>query len=145
MSLIKNNNENWLPSIFEDLFIQNPLMVGRNYFEKSLPAVNIKETPNDFQVEVAAPGLNKEDFVVELEHQVLTIFSEKSQESKEVSEDERYTRKEFSYNAFKRAFTLPEKVEFDKIEAVYTNGILKVIVPKKEESKEKPKKMIAVS
>lgn len=155
MSLIKRNQaspstslwrpmDSWLPSIFEDLFNDGRL-ADVSTFGSTLPAVNIKETADDFQVEVAVPGKKKEDFNIELDQNVLTISSEQKSENEETSNDGRYTRKEFNYAAFKRAFTLPETVEQDKIKAVYKNGVLNITVPKREESKQKPKRMIAVS
>jgi HSP20 family protein len=144
MSLIKRNQDSWLPSIFEDLFNDGRLADVSN-FGSTLPAVNIKETDDDFQVEVAVPGKKKEDFTIELDQNVLTISSEDKHEKEETSKDGKYTRKEFNYSSFKRAFTLPETVEQQKIKAVYNEGVLNISVPKREESKQKPKRMIAVS
>ncbi|WP_339611029.1 Hsp20/alpha crystallin family protein [uncultured Planktosalinus sp.] len=144
MSLIKRNQDNWLPSVFEDLFNDSRL-ADVSQFGGTLPAVNIKETADNFQVEVAVPGKEKEDFNIELDENVLTISSEEKSEREETSEDGKYTRKEFNYKAFKRAFNLPETVEQDKIKATYNNGVLNIEVPKREESKQKPKRMIAVS
>lgn len=144
MSLIKRNQDSWLPSIFEDLFNDSRL-ANVSQFGGTLPAVNIKETADNFQVEVAVPGMKKEDFNIELDQNVLTISSEEKSENEETSEDGKYTRKEFNYTAFKRAFNLPETVEQDKIKATYNNGVLNIEVPKREESKQKPKRMIAVS
>jgi HSP20 family protein len=144
MSLIKRNQDSWLPSIFEDMFNDSRL-ADVSTFGSTLPAVNIKETTDDFQVEVAVPGMKKEDFNIELDQNVLTISSEQKSENEETSNDGRYTRKEFNYTSFKRAFTLPETVEQEKIKAVYNNGVLSIKVPKREESKQKSKRMIAVS
>lgn len=144
MSLIKRNQDSWLPTIFEDLFNDGRLADLSN-FGSTLPAVNIKETEDDFQVEVAVPGKKKEDFTIELDQNVLTISSEDKVEKEETSKDGKYTRKEFNYSSFKRAFTLPETVEQDNIKAVYNEGVLNISVPKREESKQKPKRMIAVS
>ncbi|MEX0996647.1 MAG: Hsp20/alpha crystallin family protein [Flavobacteriaceae bacterium] len=144
MSLIKRNQDSWLPSIFEDLFNDGRLADVSN-FGSTLPAVNIKETEDDFKVEVAVPGKKKNDFNIELDQNVLTISTEDKTEKEETSEDGRYTRKEFNYSSFKRAFTLPDTVEEDKIKAVYKDGVLNITVPKREESKQKPKRMIAVS
>lgn len=144
MSLVKRKQDHWLPSIFEDLFNDSRL-ADVSTFGSTLPAVNIKETADDYLVEVAVPGKKKEDFNIELDQNVLTISSEQKSENEETSNDGRYTRKEFNYTAFKRAFTLPETVEQDKIKAVYNNGVLSITVPKREESKQKPKRMIAVS
>lgn len=144
MSLIKRNQDAWLPSIFEDLFNDSSLADVSN-FGSTLPAVNIKETEDDFKVEVAVPGKKKDDFNIELDQNLLTISSEDKNETEEKSEDGTFTRKEFNYTSFKRAFTLPDSVEQDKIKAVYKDGVLNITVPKREESKQKPKRMIAVS
>jgi len=93
---------------------------------------------------MAAPGMNKEDFKVELDGNVLTISSEKQNEN-EVKDGERYSRREFSYQSFQRSFQLPkEVVDADKIEAKYENGVLKLVVPKKEEAKPRPPKTIQI-
>lgn len=144
MSLIKRNQDAWLPSIFEDLFNDGRLADVSN-FGSTLPAVNIKETADDFKVEVAVPGKKKDDFNIELDQNVLTISSEDKNETEEKSEDGTFTRKEFNYTSFKRAFTLPDSVEQEKIKAVYKEGVLSITVPKREESKQKSKRMIAVS
>ena len=113
--------------------------------ETSLPAVNIKEMPDSFLVEMAAPGMSKEDFHIELHNNLLTIKSEKKTEN-EVEEGENYTRREFSYQSFQRSFNLNNKVVDDgNIMAKYENGILYITLPKKEEAKEKPARMIEIS
>jgi len=109
----------------------------------TLPSVNIKESADGFEVEVAAPGLDKSDFKIQLSNGVLTISSEKKVEN-ETKEGQKFTRREFSYQSFSRSFTLPEIVEGEKISAKYDNGILKVSIPKKEEAKSKPAKTIEI-
>jgi len=110
----------------------------------TLPSVNIKETDNDFIVEVAAPGMRKEDFHVELKDNMLTIRSER-QEKHEENED-RYARREFSYQSFQRSFNLNNRVVDDaNINAKYENGILTLTLPKKEEAKAKPARTIEIS
>jgi HSP20 family protein len=99
----------------------------------SAPAVNIAEEKNEYRIEVAAPGLEKNDFRINLENNVLTISSEK--ETKKEEPTGSYTRKEFSYSTFKRSFTLPETVSYENISATHKNGILYVSVPKREEVK----------
>jgi HSP20 family protein len=106
------------------------------------PAVNIVEDKEGFRIEVAAPGLNKDDFKIDIEKRLLTISSEK--ESSSESKDETYHRKEFSYSSFRRTFSLPEYADTDNIKAAYANGVLNVTVPKREEAKEKPVRAIAV-
>jgi HSP20 family protein len=106
---------------------------GRWTKELSVPAVNITETDNEFSITVAAPGLKKSDFNIDVEGNMLTISSEK-EESKE-EKDALYTRKEYNYSSFSRSFTLPEEVNKEKIEATYEDGVLKLALPKKEEAK----------
>jgi len=118
-----------------------------NFFENqggyTMPAVNIVENKDSFRIDVAAPGLNKEDFVIDLQNNILTISSEK-QENKE-EKDEKIMRREFSYCSFKRSFSLPELVDYDKITATHKNGVLSIEIPKREEAKEKPARQIAIS
>src|SRR4029079_15651451 len=106
--------------------------------------VNIKETNESFEVEMAAPGMTKNDFTVELDSNVLTITSEKKDRF-ETKEGERYSRREFSYQSFQRSFQLPkEVVDAEKIEAKYEKGVLRLLIPKKEEAKPRPPKMIQI-
>ena len=145
MSLVKFSNQ--YPSLF-DRFFDNDMFDwnNRNFSNTNttLPSVNIKENPEEYSVEVAAPSFEKEDFNIELNNDVLTISSEKKVEN-ETKEDERFTKREFSYQSFSRSFTLPVTVEREKINAKYENGILRIVIPKKEEAKPKPVKQIAVS
>ncbi len=110
--------------------------------KSKIPSVNIKENGVDFKIELAAPGLEKNDFKIEVEGGLLVISAEKQEEK--TDEKENYRRKEFSYNFFKRSFDLPENSVPEKIEAKYENGILKLILPKKEVAPATPKKEIAV-
>ena len=109
----------------------------------SVPSVNIIEDEKSFKIELAAPGLEKKDFKVETDNGVLTISSEKEKESKE--ENENYFRREFSYSSFSRSFQLPENSLPEKIEAKYENGILQLMLPKREASLSKAKTEIKVS
>jgi HSP20 family protein len=148
MSIIKRNE--FIPglSLFDDFFARDLWNWNSNNnssTDTTIPLVNIKETNENFEVEMAAPGMNKEDFKVELDGNVLTITSEKKSEN-EVKDGERYSRREFSYQSFQRSFQLPkEVVDADKIEAKYENGVLKLVVPKKEEAKPRPPKTIQIS
>jgi HSP20 family protein len=118
-----------------------------NFFDNTnlgtVPAVNIIESKDDFAIEVAAPGLEKKDFNVDVHNNVLTISSQK--EFKDEQRDEKVMRREFSYTAFKRSFSLPDGADSDKIKASYKDGILTVSIPKKEEAKEKPARQISIS
>lgn len=130
-------------SLFDRLF--NNDMFSRDFSETNttLPSVNIKENEDKFGVEVAVPGFSKNDFNIELNNNELTISSEKKEENEE-KEGERYTRREFSYQSFRRSFTLPNTVDGDKISAQYKAGVLHVDIPKREEAKPKPPKQIAI-
>jgi HSP20 family protein len=147
MSIIKRNE--YFPglSLFDDFFsrdLWNWEVNNNSSTNTTVPLVNIKETNDNFEVEMAAPGMNKEDFKVELDGNVLTITSEKNDEN-EIKEGDRYSRREFSYQSFQRSFQLPkEVVDAEKIEAKYENGVLRLVVPKKEEAKPRPPKMIQI-
>ena len=147
MTLVKRTNNLFpgVPTFFDDFFVKDLMGWSNtnsgNGYGSSLPAVNIREDENGFEVEVAAPGLSKEDFNVQVEHDILTISSEK--EVKE--ENSNYTRREFGYASFKRTFTLPENaVDVDKVQASYKNGVLYILLPKREEVKPKPAKTIKI-
>jgi HSP20 family protein len=148
MSLIKRENYSptW-PGFFNDFLNRDWYDWSNQNFSltnTTIPSVNIKENENEFEVEMAAPGMSKDDFRIELNNSVLTISSEK-QSSNQSKERENVTRREFSYQSFSRSFTLPVIVETDKITAKYENGLLRVNIPKKDEAKPKPLKQIKVS
>lgn len=107
-----------------------------------MPAVNVKDNEKNYEIEVAAPGMKKEDFSITVDNRILTISAEVKEE-KEVKED-KYSRREFVSGSFSRSFTLPENVDENNIQANYENGILKVVVPKAQE-KSPQKKTIALS
>ena len=144
MTLIRKNWTllNPLPMFFDDLFNREWSNWGNSNFSNTnttIPAVNIKETAENYEVEVAAPGMVKDDFKIELDGNMLTISSEKSNQREE-NENERYSQKEFSYQSFQRTFNLQKDVvDIDKIAAKYENGLLKLLIPKKEEVKQKPR------
>ena len=125
-----------MPSIFEDFFkpwnqwFDDGGLISR---VTNMPAVNIKENGNHYTVSLAAPGMRKDDFNIDVDGNMLTISSEK-EESKE-EKDEKFTRKEYSYSSFSRSFTLPEDVKQEAIDARYENGELKIILPRKENGK----------
>lgn len=125
---------------FGNAIISSLFSDGADY---SVPAVNIKETENHFEIEVAAPGLGKEDFKINLEKNILTVKSEKEVKKDEKSEN--YTRREFGYNSFCRSFSVPETVDVDKIKASHNNGILVIELPKSEKLINKLKREITVS
>lgn len=144
MTLIKRNN-GLFPSLWsgfaDDDWFRLP---DRSSWGSDVPAVNILETEDDFKVEMAVPGMKKEDFNIDLDKNVLTISAEDKVEKEETESNGRYTRKEFSYSAFRRSFTLPEIVNDDKITAQYKDGVLGITIPKKEEAKPKPPMAIKI-
>ena len=112
-------------------------------FSGSVPAVNVVENTEGFKIEVAAPGLQKSDFKLNVEKNQLTISAQK--EVKEEENNGKYTRQEFKYSSFQRTFTLPNTVDSEKIAANYADGILSVTLPKREEAKEKPAREIEIA
>ena len=140
MSLVKRNNL-FFPSLMNE-FMGPDWFGGTDKWNTSVPAVNIKDNEEDFELELAVPGVKKDDFTVEVDNDVLTISSEMKSENEDVKGN--YTRKEFSYSSFKRAFTLPDTVDGSKIDAKYEDGILKLTLPKKQEALPKPKRMISI-
>jgi len=146
MSLLRRND--LFPSLnhlFDD-YISRDLWSSSNNSSTSttIPSVNIRETNENFEVEMAAPGMNKNDFKIELNGNMLTIRSERTNENQD-KEGERYTRREFSYESFERTFQLyKDVVDAEKIQAKYENGVLYLTIPKKEEAKQKPPKMIQI-
>ena len=138
MKLMKSNVFPALPQFFDDLFTKDFFDWGvqnNSTTDTTIPAVNVIESHDSFTVEMAAPGMSKKDFQIELENEVLKITSRKEVE-KEVKEGERFTRREFSYQSFVRTFHLPKSVVDDsKIKASYENGILRILIPKREEAK----------
>lgn len=151
MNTLKRNSGsfNSFPLIFDDLFNRDVFDWNRSNFSNTgttVPAVNIKETKEGFKVEVAAPGMKKDDFKVQLDGNMLTISSETNNQSEEYDAEVHYSKKEFSYQSFQRSFTLPKDVvDSDKINAKYEGGVLQLDIPKKEEAKQKPPRMIQIS
>jgi len=143
MNLIRFNQHpvNMLSELMEDF--------DRNFFFRSqetranMPSVNIIETEEGFSLELAAPGLKKEDFKINLDNNILSISAETQNESEEKTE--KMIRKEFSYNSFRRSFSLPKAIDLEKIKADYKDGILSVGLPKREEAKVAINREIAIS
>lgn len=146
MSLIKRNEANWLPSVFDDMFKTDWLggTTNVNSIGTTIPAVNIQESDDNFLVAVAALGKTRENFKIELDNDVLTISSEEKNEDETSEKNGKFTRREFSYSTFKRAFSLPETVDNEKISASYNNGVLEINLPKREEAKVQPKRLIEI-
>ncbi|MEB0261377.1 MULTISPECIES: Hsp20/alpha crystallin family protein [unclassified Mucilaginibacter] len=136
MTLIKFNNglKNNAHPFFNDVFdsLLNDSYIGDKLVAR-VPAVNIAENDNEFHIELAVPGLKKDDFKINLDKNILTVSAEKKTEAN--AEAKKYSKREYSYNSFERSFTLPDSVDHSKIEADYADGILKLTVAKREEAK----------
>ncbi len=144
MSLVKFNRKPWGSLITSDFFDDDDFFNNRLWSKKlDEPALNIKETDDAFEVELAAPGFAKKDFDVTIDNGCLNISAENSK-SKEEKEDD-YTRKEFSYSSFKKRLQLPDSVKEDTVKAHYKDGILSFNLIKKEENKLKKPKKVAIS
>lgn len=140
MAIVRRTN-NWLPSVFNDFF-------GNEWMEnssKSVPAINIQQNDNGFTVEVAAPGMTKEDCVVKIdEENNLVISFEKKNEQEEKDKKGAYLRREFSYTQFQRRMVLPDNVQKDNISAKVENGVLTVEIPTIKEEKVSASKLIEI-
>lgn len=141
MTLIRWHQRNPLGDLMSNIF-DNELgdFFGKRFTD---PAANIIENADNFLLEIAAPGLKKDDFKINLENSILTISAEIENEKAEESKN--YTRKEFHYGSFSRSFTLPKTVNLEAIKADYQEGVLKVTMPKHEEAKLETKKEIKIS
>ena len=154
MSLVKFKRQPFGNLITQDFFDMDDFfenrgwvrnMVPENFWngKRSEPALNIKETDDNFEIELAAPGFGKKDFEVTIEDGCLNIKAEKS--SSEEETDDNYTRREFSYNAFERSLQLPDSVKQEAIKAKYNDGILSFNLAKKEEAKKLPPKKVQIA
>ena len=131
------------PSVFEDMLRpMNEWLDERWPFSTHLPAVNVKETDKAYEINLAAPGLEKTDFKIDLNGNMITISAEK--EKTEEEKEDGFTRKEYNFNSFSRSFTLPEDTMADKIDATYVNGELRLVLPKKEGAKKSFQQKISV-
>ncbi|MFD0941157.1 Hsp20/alpha crystallin family protein [Pedobacter boryungensis] len=142
MTLVKFNNKTrntapYFNNVFDSLFSD---ALNKNYGVNKVPNVNIYENTSDYKIELAAPGLNKEDFKIDLKKDNLSVWVEKKAENTDVQKD--YTRKEFEYTSFARSFVLPEGIDAEKISAEYINGILTITIGKKDEAKEAHKEIV---
>lgn len=149
MTLLKLKNEpasrmmGRSPMMFNELFndfFDNVLNSNVQHF--TAPAVNITETDDNFKLSLAAPGLAKEDFKISIDNDILSISAEKKEEKS--SATEKFNRREFSFSSFKRSFSLPEHVDVEKVSAVYENGVMSLVLPKREEAKPKPAREIKI-
>ena len=137
MNLLKRQNSD-LNSLFDELIFNRDW----NIQKLSLPAVNIIEVGDHFDIQLATPGMKKSDFQIEVEDGVLIISSDTDIQSNET--ENRFTRKEFGYHSFKRSFNIPDTINVDRISATYKEGILTVSLPKKEEALPQSKKLVSI-
>lgn len=139
-SLSKRNTGGYWPSLFESFLGRDLSDIGKG-MSGNVPSVNVRENSKAFIVELAAPGLNKKDFNIEVNNNVLTISSEKEETKEDKGEKGEYVKREFSYTSFQRSFSLPENVNAEKIKATYKDGLLEIEVPKTGEPSAKSKKI----
>jgi len=140
MRIVKYNNNNVFPSLMNEFFNDDLRM---NFFNRrhSVPSVNSVENNDSFEIDLAVPGMKKDDFTIELNDKILVISSDNSN----YDQSERIRLNEFNYSSFQRSFRVPESVELDKIKANYKNGILKIKLPKRKDSITKPNRVIDIS
>ena len=140
MRIVKYNNNNVFPSLMNEFFNDE---FGLNFFNRnySVPSVNSIENNDSFEIDLAVPGMKKEEFSIELNDKVLVISSESSNNI----ENDKMRLNEFNFSSFQRSFRVPHSVDQDKIKANYKNGILKIKLPKRKESISKPNRVINIS
>ena len=135
MTPIRRYEQNWLPEIFNDFFA-NDWMTRTS---ATAPAINVIENDNDYKVEVAAPGMTREDFRLSVtDDNCLVLTMEKKNESKDEDKKRKYLRREFSYHRFEQSLALPENVNKDEIKATVNDGILTIDIPKVKVAEKKP-------
>ena len=140
MNLVRKQRNSFSPSLVND-WLTTDWLQPYPFENKQLPAVNIQEMDHAFLVELAAPGLKKEDLQVAVEKEVLSIASEAEGKTEETG---RYTRKEYNFASFRRTFSIPESVDSKKIDALYSEGVLTVTLPKRKEAVQEAKKSIRI-
>ena len=140
MNLVRKQRNSFSPSLVNE-WLTNDWLQPYSFENKQLPAVNIQEMDQAFLVELVAPGLKKEDLQVEVEKDLLLIASEAEGKTEETG---RYTRKEYNFASFRRTFSIPESVDSKKIDALYSEGVLTVTLPKRKEAVQEPKKSIRI-
>ena len=139
MRIVKYNNNNVFPSLINEFFNDD---FGMNFLNRShsVPSVNSLENNDSFEIDLAVPGMKKEDFTIELNDKVLVISSETSN----TMENDKMRLNEFNFSSFQRSFRVPDSVDLDKIKASYKNGILKIKLPKSKESISQPNRVINI-
>ena len=141
MNLITTNLNRWKPTLLDELF--DDRWFNFDTFNNTFPAVNTIEKENQYLLEIAVPGMDKKDFEIDIENDLISVSSTSKRE-KELKGGFNYNRQEFNYNSFHRTFSLPKEVDQSKIKAIYTNGILTITLPKLKEVISKSRKLIEV-
>lgn len=147
MTLVRFNQRNSLPTFADRFFGSDPFAFADDLLNREarfVPSVNIRETENAFVVELAAPGRKRDDFKVEVHNKVLSISAENKHQKEEKDAQGKYTRREFGFERFQRAFSLPDQVADENIKAQYEAGILHIELPKKEEARMKSPRLIDI-
>lgn len=146
MNIVKRTRNDRYPgyfNIFEDFFNETfPEIRFNDVKSQRMPSVNIGERDTRFEIDLAAPGFQKEDFSIDVHDAILTVKGEKKEEK--TDEDKKYTRREYSFSSFERSFTLPENIDDESIDAKYENGVLRIILPKTETKPEDNKRKIEI-
>lgn len=148
MSLVKRNNGQ-LPALFTDLLnidrlFEQPLLFN-NWVTGNIPAANISENEKEFLIELAVPGMKREDMKIAIENQVLTIWGEKEVKEEKSNGNGSYKRREYSYDSFSRSFELPEAAKLDNVNANYRDGVLELHIPKDERTVQTQRREVAIS
>ena len=140
MNLLRKQSP-FFPSLVDE-FVNRDWNIELPSFSTTVPAVNIIEKETEYKIELAVPGMRKDHFEIEMEEGILSISA--NQDEEKTSEKGKFTRREFSYNSFRRSFTIPESVDPVKIDANYTEGVLFISLPKRKEALPQPKKLINI-
>ncbi|MDG1711034.1 MAG: Hsp20/alpha crystallin family protein [Flavobacteriaceae bacterium] len=140
MNLLRKQSP-FFPSLVDE-FVNRDWNLELPSFSTTVPAVNIIEKETEYKIELAVPGMRKDHFEIEMEEGILSISA--NQDEEKTSEKGKFTRREFSYNSFRRSFTIPESVDPEKIDANYTEGVLFISLPKRKEALPQPKKLISI-
>ena len=140
MNLLRKQSP-FFPSLVDE-FVNRDWNIELPSFPTTVPAVNIIEKETEYKIELAVPGMRKDHFEIEMEEGILSISA--NQDEEKTSEKGKFTRREFSYNSFRRSFTIPESVDPAKIDANYTEGVLFISLPKRKEALPQPKKLINI-
>ncbi len=140
MKLAHSTTNNWLPTLIDEMFLND--YAGGSSLSSKQPLVNIAETDDRFELEMIIPGFSKEEVMIEVDKDVLTISSEVEIQNEDKTQQ--FTRREFTKRSFKRSFNIPETVDQNNIQGNYENGILSITLPKKEEALPQPKRVISL-